>query len=71
MIQIIIEDVKMPSLYKRKFKKGEKNDKWFVIDTESDIVVFKGKFEDVCLAWYNLNKKYYLENEWLPEDILI
>lgn len=62
MIEIIIEEVKMPDLGKRKFQKRFENNKWFVIDTETNNTVYKGKFEDVCLAWHNLNKKYYRDN---------
>ena len=59
MIEIIIEEVKMPDLNERKYKKEFKNNKWLVIDTETNNTVYGGKFEDVCLAWHNLNKKYY------------
>lgn len=63
MIQIIIEKVVMPPLYERKYKKNYINNKWSVLDTETNVTVFKGKFEDVCLAWHNLNKKHYKSNE--------
>jgi hypothetical protein len=59
MIQIITEKVIMPELSKRRFQKECKNNKWTVIDTTTNNNVYKGKFEDVCLAWHNLNKNYY------------
>jgi hypothetical protein len=59
MIEIITEKVKMSELYKRKFQKKFVNNNWSVIDTETNIIVYKGEFENVCLAWHNLNKKYY------------
>lgn len=61
MIKIIIEQVEMPPLEERRFKKDCKNNKWFVIDTHNENTIrYKGKFEDVCLAWHNLNKEHYL-----------
>lgn len=59
MIEIITGEVKMPALSKRKYKKKFENNKWSVIDTETGNTVYKGKFENVALAWHNLNKKYY------------
>lgn len=64
MIEIITEKVEMPDLDKLRFKKecknyGSRSEKWFVVDTARDKVVYKGAFEDVCLAWHNLNKKHY------------
>ena len=59
MIQIIKDSVEMPELNKRRFQKEFENNKWFVLDTEINKPVFKGKFEDVSLACYNLNKKFY------------
>ena len=62
MIEIIKEKVDMPPLNDRKFQNEHKNNKWFVLDTETNLVVFKGKFEDVCVACHNLNKKHYRKN---------
>lgn len=59
MIEIIKEEVKMPDLDKRRFQKEYKNNNWFVRDTETNKFFYKGKFEDVCLACHNLNKKFY------------
>jgi len=59
MIEIITEKVEMPPLYERRFKKECKNDKWSVVDTELNKTVYKGGFENVCIAWHNLNKKHY------------
>jgi hypothetical protein len=61
MIELIAEKVKMPPLCERKFKKEYKKNKWSVVDTETGDTVFNGKFEDVCLAWHNLNKKHYIK----------
>ena len=63
MIQIIVEDIVMPSLYERRYKKQCINNKWSVLDTETNTVRYKGRFEDVCLVWHNLNKKYYRDND--------
>ncbi len=64
MIEIIIEKVEMPDFNKRKFQKGCNNDKWSVVDTETDTVIYKGKYEDVCLISHNLNKKFYRDNNF-------
>ncbi len=65
MIEIIVEEVEMPDFGKRKFQKNFDNNKWSVIDTETNNVRYKGKFEDVCLACHNLNKKYYRDNNFV------
>lgn len=59
-IEIITKHVDMPDLQKRKFQKEFIKNKWFVIDSETNAQVFKGKFEDAALACHNLNKKHYL-----------
>jgi hypothetical protein len=62
MIEIITDTVAMPSLEKRRFQKHSPDNyckKWVVIDTEDNSVRYRGKFEDVSLACYNLNKKHY------------
>ena len=64
MIEIITEKVEMPELNKQRFQKDCKNygslkEEWLVIDTETNTIRYKGKFEDVCLASHNLNKKFY------------
>ena len=64
MIEIITQEVEMPDLYKRRFQKsvkmyGSRKEEWLVIDTETNTIRYKGKFEDVCLASHNLNKAHY------------
>lgn len=64
MIEIIIQHVKMPETalrrYQREFKCTGSGIKWWVVDTENENkIVFKGRYEDVCIACYNLNKKHY------------
>lgn len=66
MIEIIIDKVKMPELYSRRFQKSCKNfggrkESWFVIDTQTNTIQYRGRFEDVCLVSHNLNKKNYRE----------
>lgn len=62
MIQIITEVVTMPPIADRRFKKECKNNRWSVIDTQDNSLRYKGSFENVVLAWHNLNKKFYKEN---------
>jgi hypothetical protein len=64
MIEIITEKVEMPPTTECRFKKecknyGSRSEKWQVIDTETNYVRYKGKFEDVAIACHNLNKKHY------------
>lgn len=64
MIEIITEKVEIPDLDKLRFKKecknfGSRSEKWFVIDTETKTVRYKGNFDNVSLVCHNLNKKYY------------
>lgn len=64
MIEIITKEVEMPDFYELKFQKecknyGSRKEQWFVIDTETKEVRYKGKFEDACLAAHNLNKAHY------------
>lgn len=64
MIEIITEEVEMPDIYQRRYQKECKNfetrkEVWLVIDTETNTVRYKGKFEEACLACYNLNKNHY------------
>lgn len=65
MIEIITEQVQMPSLsLDRRFKKIFDNNKWEVIDTHEDNKTrYKGKFEDVALVCHNLNKKFYRDGK--------
>lgn len=65
MIEIITEQVQMPSLSSdRRFQKICENNKWEVIDTHEDNkTLYKGKFEDVDLACHNLNKKFYRDGK--------
>ena len=63
-IEIITEEVKMPESQKCRYIKccpsGNINGKrWNVFDTLNNEVVYRGTFENVALACYNLNKKYY------------
>ena len=60
MIEIITEKVEMPEPNKRKFQIEHENNKWVVIDSETDTIRFKGKFQDVSLSCLHLNKKHYL-----------
>jgi len=61
MIEIIKEQVKMPSLStERRFQKICVNNKWEVIDTHNENKTrYKGAYEDVMIACHNLNKKFY------------
>ena len=59
MIEIIKEDVAMPPIADRRYRKKCEKNKWFVFDTERNEVRYKGKFEDVSIACYNLNKNHY------------
>ena len=59
MIEIVKEKVEMPTIDKCIFQKEFKNNKWFVINSETNNIIFRGKFVDVVLACHNLNKKYY------------
>ncbi len=63
MIEIITEEVKMPELDERRFKRGKCVDPkgWEVIDTETGKIRFKGRYIESSLALHNLNKKYYKE----------
>jgi len=68
MIEIITEEVEMPDIYQRRFQKEcknfeHRNEEWSVIDTETNTVRYKGKFENVVLACYNLNKKFYRDGQ--------
>ena len=61
MIEIIKEQIKMPSLStERRFQKICVNNKWEVIDTHNENKTrYKGAYEDVMIACHNLNKKFY------------
>jgi|688.fasta_scaffold768260_3 hypothetical protein len=62
MIEIITEKVNIPT--NPKFQKDKVNNKWVVVDTENnDAIRYRGKWEDVCIACHNLNKKHYLQNK--------
>jgi hypothetical protein len=66
MIQIITEKIEMPHVYERRFQKrcenfGSKKEKWYAIDIETQSIRLEGKFQDICVAVHNLNKKHYLE----------
>lgn len=62
MIEIIAEKVKIPTLNKRRYQVEFKNERWFVFDTKLNKVRYKGCYEMVMIASYNLNKKYYRNN---------
>ena len=60
----IKEQIKMPSLStEKRFQKIFVNNKWEVVDTNNENkTVYKGDdYEDVKIACYNLNKKFYLD----------
>jgi hypothetical protein len=61
MIEIIKEQVKMPSLStERRFQMICVNNKWEVVDTHNENkTLYKGAYEDVMIACHNLNKKFY------------
>lgn len=64
MVEIIKEDVKMPSLYaQRRYKLDYEAYKWFVKDTHLNRKSFIGDFETASIACLNLNKKYYRDKE--------
>jgi len=66
MIQIISEEVEMPKLSDRRYRKTFTNNKWKVIDTKDNSTRYKGKFEDVAVACHNLNKKEYAPQFFTP-----
>jgi len=59
MIEIIKEDVVMPPITERRYRKKCEKNKWFVFDTHRNEVRYNGKFDDVSVACYYLNKKFY------------
>lgn len=59
MVEIITEHVEMPQVKRFKKEHDDNGNKWWVVDTETDTVRYKGRYEDVCIAWHNLNKKHY------------
>ncbi len=59
-IKIVSSNVIMPPIQSRRFKKEYKNKQWSVKDFQTNSLVYKGSFEDVTIACYNLNKKHYL-----------
>lgn len=63
MIEIITQKVDMPPLPERKFYKDKRKNRWVVIDKDTDKIRYKSTFENVVIACYNLNKKYYLNLE--------
>lgn len=73
MIELISEDVEMPEITKRRYKKecidwGGRQLKWMVIDTETNTIRRKGCFEDIMVATLNLNKAYYRELNKLKSE---
>lgn len=63
MIEIITEQVDMPSYTERRYQKKCSNNKWEVIDTHNEnITRYKGNYENVMIAWHNLNKKFYRDS---------
>lgn len=75
MIEIILEDVKMPPINERKYKHlpcSGNLKKWIVIDStvpqySPNYIRYKGRWEETSMACYSLNKKYYRENIYQPE----
>ncbi len=67
MIEIIKQEVEMPRLpTHRRYRTMCIRDKWKVIDTHNnDETCYKGSYENVMIACYNLNKKFYLEQSKL------
>lgn len=66
MIEIIEEEVEMPSPYKRRFikKSLDYGKNWQVIDTQTDNkIMFSGSFMNVAIASHNLNKRYYKQKQ--------
>jgi hypothetical protein len=63
MIKIILEEVEMPKIKDRKFQytanNGNINSFWYIIDTETNVQISKGKFQDIQFKCYHLNKNYY------------
>jgi hypothetical protein len=54
--------VEMPVLNKRRYQKRPLDNpkKWVVTDTQLGEIVYRGNFENVSIACYNLNKKFYM-----------
>ena len=61
MIEIITENVVMPN--KRIYQKDRINNQWVVRNNETNEIIYKNNFENVCLACHNLNKKYYKDKQ--------
>lgn len=64
MIKIVTEEVVMPPLDQRRFRKTPKDidgKRWTITDTEFSRVIYEGKFEEASLICHNLNKKNYLQ----------
>ena len=59
MIEIVKQRVEMPPTTECRYQKDFKEDKWIVTDTETNTVVYRGKFENASLVCHNLNKKHY------------
>jgi hypothetical protein len=62
-IKIITEKVNMPQLSERLYQKRYDYKKWYVFNSQTNIDVYKGRFEDVAIVCHNLNKKHYISKE--------
>lgn len=60
MIEIIKEHVEIPS--NPRYQKDKIKNRWVVIDTLDNSIRYRGKWEDVCIAWHSLNKKWYRDS---------
>lgn len=62
VIEIITEKVDMPEYDKRRFQYKPKDlngRKWFVTDTETNNIVYNGKYEMTAMVCHSFNKKHY------------
>lgn len=51
----------MPEFKQRRYQRGNYQDpkNWTVIDTQTGLTVFSGRYAESSLALHNLNKKHY------------
>lgn len=62
MIEIITKGVAMPPFAERRYHNTPDDlngAKWTVMDTQENVVAYKGKYKESAIACHNLNKKYY------------
>lgn len=66
-IEIQLGEVVMPSIDKQRYQKKcdrtKFSEPWYVLDTHTNTIVYRGKgrFDNVAVACHNLNKNYYRE----------